>query len=316
MPVADFPGAPQLGLRRRAALTRPTPTYGTPDDLKALVDRAHGLGLMVLLDVVYNHFGPDGNYLHGYCPEFFNPRHQTPWGAAINFDGEQARGGARVLRRTTRCTGSRNTVSTACVSMPCTRSPTTPPRHIVLEIADALRDGPGQERHVHLVLENERNQAQPAAPRAAASRRTAQTAQWNDDLHHAAHVLLTGEADSYYADYAEDAGRLFAAALAEGFVYQGEASAVSRRAPRTASRAAGLRIDRLRVVPAEPRPDRQPRLRRADRPARRRAGRLEAAYACLLLSPHVPMLFMGEEFASASPFLYFCDFDGELARAP
>jgi maltooligosyltrehalose trehalohydrolase len=116
MPLADFPGQRNWGYDGVLPFA-PDAAYGAPDDLKRFVETAHGLGLMVLLDVVYNHFGPEGNYLHAYCPPFFNPKHQTPWGSAINFDGEQS--------RTTRSTGSRSTVSTGCVSTRCMRSTTT-----------------------------------------------------------------------------------------------------------------------------------------------------------------------------------------------
>ncbi|MEO7058060.1 MAG: malto-oligosyltrehalose trehalohydrolase [Caldimonas sp.] len=310
LPVADFPGTRNWGYDGVLHFA-PDASYGRPDDLKAFVDRAHGLGLMVLLDVVYNHFGPDGNYLHAYCPEFFNPRHQTPWGAAINFDGEQSEAvrdfyvhNALHWVEEYRFDGLRLDAIHAIAD--------DTPRHIVHEIASALRDGPGRERHVHLVLENERNQASLLTPMAAIAGGGA-SAQWNDDLHHAAHVLLTRESDSYYADFAEAPAARFAQALAEGFVYQGQASAfrdgrlhgeLSDGLPSTAfvsclqnhdqigNRAFGERLDRLAP-----------------------AGQLDAAYACLLLSPHVPMLFMGEEFAASTPFLYFCDFEGELAEA-
>ena len=310
MPVVDFPGRRSWGYDG-VLLFAPDACYGTPVELKRFVDTAHGLGLMVFLDVVYNHFGPDGNYLQGYCPEFFNPRHQTPWGAAINFDGTQ-RDAVRAfyvhnaLHWTTeyRFDGLRLDAVHAIAD--------DSGRHIVLDIAEALRLGPGRERKVHLILENDRNQASllrhcdDPLPGAA-------DAQWNDDLHHAAHVMLTGESDSYYADYADHPTRRFAKALAEGFVYQGQPSEFrdghahgesSAPLPTTAfvsflqnhdqigNRAFGERLHGL-TLPAP----------------------LDAAYACLLLSPQIPMLFMGEEFAASSPFLYFCDFQGDLAAA-
>jgi maltooligosyltrehalose trehalohydrolase len=308
MPVADFPGRRGWGYDG-VLLYAPEASYGTPAALKALVDAAHGLGLMVLLDVVYNHFGPEGNYLHAYAPEFFNPAHATPWGAAINFDGEHGRPvrdfyvhNALYWIEEFRFDGLRLDAVHAIRD--------DSPRHIVEEIAAALGDGPGRERQVHLVLENERNEARRLAcggpPRGA-------TAQWNDDLHHAAHALLTGEGDAYYGDYIEAPAAMLARALAEGFVFQGQASAfrggaahgeASTERPPTAfvsflqnhdqvgNRAFGERLSAL----ADP-------------------ARLDAAYACLLLSPHVPMLFNGEEFAAATPFLYFCDFGPELAAA-
>jgi maltooligosyltrehalose trehalohydrolase len=302
MPVADFPGRRSWGYDGVLPFA-PDAAYGTPDELKALVDTAHGLGLMVLLDVVYNHFGPDGNYLHAYCPSFFNPQHHTPWGAAINFDGADSRSvrdffvhNALYWIEEFHFDGLRLDAVHAMHD--------ESPEHIAGEIARVLHDGPGRERPVHVVLENDANQA---------SLLRHAKAQWNDDFHHAAHVLLTGETDGYYADYADAPLDRFGRALAEGFAYQGEPSAFrggaargepSRQLAPTAfvsslqthdqvgNRAFGERIAML-----------------AD------GATLDIAYACLLLSPHVPMLFMGEEFEASTPFLYFCDFEGDLAAA-
>lgn len=304
LPLADAPGTRNWGYDG-VLLFAPQASYGTPDDLRALVDRAHALGLMVFIDVVYNHFGPDGNYLHGYCPEFFNAAHQTPWGAAINYDGAHnapvrafAVANALYWTEEFHCDGLR----LDAVHQIRDDSPLP----LVEEIAQALAQGPGRDRHVHLVLENERNEARRLAPAGLA------TAQWNDDLHNAAHVLLTGETDGYYVDFAQAPAELFGRALAEGYVYQGQESphlGVPRGEPSGAlpptafvsflqnhdqvgNRALGERLDRLAG-----------------------AQQLQAMYACLLLSPHIPMLFMGEEFAASTPFLFFCDFGGELAEA-
>ena len=310
MPLADFPGRRNWGYDGVLPFA-PDASYGTPDELKALVDTAHSLGLMVLIDVVYNHFGPEGNYLHAYCPEFFNAGRQTPWGSAINFDGP----GSRTVRdffihnalywvEEFRFDGLRMDAIHAI------HDETRP--HIVREIREALQAGPGLRRHVHLVLENDANQASMLV-RDGQGLPVAGTAQWNDDLHHAVHVLATGERDGYYADYADDPACRFARALAEGFVYQGQPSAFrhgerrgepSTRLPPQAfvsflqthdqvgNRAFGERIDAL----ADP-------------------VLVRAALACLLLSPHVPMLFMGDEFAASTPFQYFCDFGPDLAAA-
>jgi len=310
MPVADFPGARNWGYDGVLPFA-PDASYGRPEDLKALIDAAHGLGLMVLLDVVYNHFGPEGNYLHAYCPAFFNPKHQTPWGAAINFDGEAARcvrdffiHNALYWIEEYRFDGLRLDAIHAI------RDDSTP--HIVTEIAQALHAGPGRERQVHLVLENDANQSR-FLERDAGGMPRAATAQWNDDLHHAFHVPLTGEADGYYADYADAPLERLGRGLAEGFVYQGEASAFrggalrgapSAQLPPTAfisflqthdqvgNRAFGERIHAL------------------SDPVRERA-----ALAALLLAPQLPMLFMGEEWAASTPFQFFCDFGPELAAA-
>jgi malto-oligosyltrehalose trehalohydrolase len=310
MPVADFPGARNWGYDGVLPFA-PDASYGRPEDLKALVQAAHARGLMVLLDVVYNHFGPEGNYLHLYAPQFFNPRHRTPWGAAINFDGP----GARTVRdffvhnalywlEEYHFDGLRLDAVHAVAddSQP----------DIVAELATRVRAGPGRDRHVHLVLENEANQArylgrdESRAPLFA-------TAQWNDDLHHAFHVLLTGERDGYYADYAERPLWHLGRTLAEGFAYQGEISAYRANRPRgepsvhlpatafvsflqthdqVGNRALGERLGALAAPKA-----------------------LAAATACLLLAPSPPMLFMGEEFAASAPFLFFCDFGPDLAAA-
>ncbi|MCM2326711.1 MAG: malto-oligosyltrehalose trehalohydrolase [Lysobacter sp.] len=310
MPVADFAGSRNWGYDGVLPFA-PDGAYGTPEDLKALVDRAHGLGLMVLLDVVYNHFGPEGNFLAAYAPQFFNAAHETPWGAAINFDGP----GSRAVRdffvhnalywiEEYRFDGLRLDAVHAI------RDGSRP--DIVEEIAQALRDGPGRSRCVHLVLENDRNEAS-RLERGAGGEPAGATAQWNDDFHHAWHVLATGETDGYYAEYADAPLERLGRALAEGFAWQGEPSAFrdgaargepSGHLPPTAFVAflqthdqVGNRAFGERLHPLAAR------------------ARERAALACLLLSPQVPMLFMGEEWAASTPFLYFCDFGPDLARA-
>jgi maltooligosyltrehalose trehalohydrolase len=310
MPLADFPGRRNWGYDGVLHFA-PDASYGTPEDLKALIDTAHGLGMMVLIDVVYNHFGPEGNYLHAYCPQFFNPAHQTPWGAAINFDGEHSRNVRDFfVHNALYWTLEFHADGLRMDAIHAIRDDSS--RHIVHEVCQALREGPGRERHVHVVLENEDNGASFLA-RGADGEPAIGSAQWNDDIHHAAHVLCTGETDGYYADYADAPVAQFGRALAEGFVYQGQPSAFrqgktrgepSAHLPLTAfvsflqthdqvgNRAFGDRIHTL----ADP-------------------VLLRAAHACVLLSPHVPMLFMGEEFAASTPFQYFCDFGPELAGA-
>ena len=300
MPVADFPGRRNWGYDGVLPFA-PDATYGTPEDFKRFVAAAHARGLMVLLDVVYNHFGPEGNYLHLYAPQFFNPRHATPWGAAINFDGERARTvrdffihNALYWIEEFHCDGLRLDAIHAIAddSEP----------DIVAEIGQRLRDGPGRERHVHLVLENDRNEAARLAP----------AAQWNDDVHHALHVIVARETDGYYADYAERPHALVARALAEGFAFQGEHSAhrAARRGEPSGALPATAFVDFLQTHDQV-----------GNRAFGERIGMLaesralEAAIACLLLAPHVPLLFMGEEFGAATPFQFFCDFGPELAAA-
>ena len=297
MPVAAFPGRRNWGYDGVLPFA-PAACYGTPDDLKALVDAAHGHGLMMFLDVVYNHFGPDGNYLASYAPQFFRDDMATPWGPAIDFRRPEVRRffteNAIYWLMEFRFDGLRLDAVHAI----------SPPDWLD-EMATQIRATVEPGRHVHLVLEHDGNVASHLAKNF--------DAQWNDDGHHALHVLLTGEHDGYYADYADDAAGRLARVLAEGFAYQGEPSCYrgnkargtpSRHLPPTAfvlflqnhdqigNRALG---ERLIVL--------------ADRAA------LEAAIALLLLCPQVPLLFMGEEVASRTPFLFFTDHNEELAAA-
>ena len=310
MPLAEFAGRRNWGYDGVLPFA-PESAYGTPEDLKTLIAAAHARELMVLLDVVYNHLGPEGNYLHSYAPQFFNARHQTPWGAAINFDAA----GARTVREffihnalywleEYHFDGLRLDAVHAIVD--------ESDPHIVEALARAVRDGPARERHVHLVLENDRNEARFLARETRRPPPLA-NAQWNDDAHHALHVLVAGERDGYYADYADQPVSRLGRALAEGFAYQGECSAYrgggargepSAHLPPTAfvnflqshdqigNRAFGERIGALAAPEA-----------------------LVAATACVLLAPSVPLLFMGEEFFASTPFLYFCDFGPDLATA-
>ena len=310
MPVADFPGKRNWGYDGVLAYA-PDSAYGRPEDMKALVDEAHALGLMVLLDVVYNHFGPEGNYLHAYSPQFFDSGYETPWGAAIHFDGSDA----RVVRdfyihNALYWLNEYHLDGLRLDAVHAIRDRSVP--GIVSEIAHAMRDGPGRGRHVHLVLENDRNESR-LLERSPPGEAHIATAQWNDDVHHALHVVTTGETDGYYADYSDAPLAQLGRALAEGFVFQGQPSAFRGGTPRgeasshlpptafvsflqthdqVGNRAFGERLHAL----AEP-------------------ARERAALACLLLAPQIPMLFMGEEYAASTPFLFFCDFGAELAAA-
>ena len=310
MPVADFPGRRNWGYDGVLPFA-PDAAYGRPEDFKRLVAAAHERGLMVLLDVVYNHFGPEGNYLHAYAPDFFNPRHHTPWGAAINFDGE----GSRTVRdffihnalywiEEYHLDGLRlDAIHAICDDS----SP-----DIVEELSAAVRRGPGRERQVHLVLENDRNQAH-YFPRDAAGRSQQATAQWNDDIHHVFHVLASGENDGYYADYAAEPVKLLGRCLTQGFAYQGEPSPYRNGALRGESSAhlpPGAFVDFLQTHDQIGNRAFGERLCHLASPSA-----MEATTAVLLLAPQPPLLFMGEEFAAAQPFLFFCDFGAELARA-
>ena len=310
MPIADFPGTRNWGYDGVLPFA-PDAAYGRPEDLKRLVAAAHARGLMVLLDVVYNHFGPEGNYLHAYAESFFSKLHQTPWGAAINFEAPDSRTvrdfyiqNALYWLEEYHFDGLRLDAVHAIIdeSRP----------DILTEIAAAVRRGPGSSRHVHLVLENDRNQAR-YLERAPDGTPHLYDAQWNDDVHHAFHVLLTGESDGYYADYAQDPTRFLGRCLAEGYAYQGEIS------PYRGHKARG-----------EPSVHLPPSafvsfLQTHDQVGNRACGErlavlvneaaLRAATLAWLLAPAPPLLFMGEEFGAVTPFLYFCDFAGELAAA-
>ncbi len=306
MPIADCPGARNWGYDGVLPYA-PNNAYGTPDDLRAFVDEAHGLGLMVMLDVVYNHFGPAGNYLHAYAKSFFTERHPTPWGAGINVDGEHSElVRAFFVHNALYWIEEFGMDGLRLDAVHAIRDDSG--RHILAEIADAVHER-AQGRHVHLVLENETNSAR-WLERVEGDRPRFYTAQWNDDIHHCLHVLLTGETDAYYADFADDPLGRLGRGLAQGFVYQGERSPnlghsrgePSSHLPPTAfvsflqnhdqvgNRALGDRIAPLTT------PD-----------------KLAFAHAVLLLAPQIPMLFMGEEWDASSPFQFFVDFSDDPA---
>ena len=320
MPIADFPGLRNWGYDGVLPFA-PDSVYGAPEQLKALIDTAHGLGLMVYLDVVYNHFGPDGNYLQAYAPQFFDAALHTPWGAAIDFHKREVREfftqNALYWLREYRFDGLRFDAVHAI----CDPSWLDEMAETVRSVIAAESDG---RRQVHLVLENERNAAEhlqgaaapasaPTSLRSGTAKPAQFNAQWNDDGHNVLHVLLTGETESYYANYAEAPAEKLARVLAEGFAYQGEAmpshdgkarGTPSAHLPPSAfvlflqnhdqigNRALGERLTRL-----------------ADPQA------LRAAIALQLLCPQIPLLFMGEEWGSRAPFLFFTDFHDELADA-
>src|SRR5260221_4791509 len=304
MPLAQFAGRRNWGYDGVLPFA-PANAYGTPEDLKSFVDAAHARGLMVLIDCVYNHFGPEGNHLARYAPQFFNAAHRTPWGAAINFGG----GDARTVRdffihnalywiEELHFDGVRLDAMHSIAD--------DSPKHIVTEIGEAISGGPGRERHVHLVLENDRNEARLLGAGGAA-------AQWNDDWHHAAHVLMTGEKDGYYRDYASRPAWFLSRALAEGFAYQGEPSA-HREGERRGEPSGQLPPQAFVAF-----------LQNHDQIGNRALGErlallappqaLSLATAVLLLAPAAPMIFIGDEFGARTPCFYFCDFEGELARA-
>ncbi len=306
MPVADFPGRWNWGYDG-VFLYAPDSAYGRPEDLKALIDAAHQRGLMVFLDVVYNHFGPDGNYIGQYAPDFFSES-KTPWGNAINYHNPQVRRfaieNALYWLDKFRFDGLR---------LDAVHAITEPGRGTLLKELSASVGNLASEtgRHIHLVLENDANQSSLLDP-ITDPPRAKYRAQWNDDFHHVFHTLLTGETSGYYADYREPTLHL-ARTVAEGFVYQGESSPHRGHTPRgeptsalpapafvnflqnhdqIGNRARGERLSIL--APAVP---------------------IEAALTITLLSPGTPLMFMGDEWGAREPFPFFCDFKGELAEA-
>jgi maltooligosyltrehalose trehalohydrolase len=297
MPLNDFPGKHNWGYDGVLPYA-PDSAYGRPEELKALVDAAHGLGLMVFLDVVYNHFGPDGNYLHEYARSFFREGTHTPWGPAIDFERSEVSDfftdNAVYWLNEYRLDGLRFDAVHAIDNHAWLR-----------ELSDHIRAKVQHGRHVHLVLENEHNSASLLESHF--------DAQWNDDAHNTLHVLLTGETEGYYHAYEDQPIRRLARVLSEGFAYQGDPSPIHDGAPRGESsghlpptsfvmflqnhdqignRAFGERLRKLTSDDA-----------------------LRAATGLLLLSPQIPMLFMDEEYGSTQPFLFFTDYTGDLADA-
>jgi maltooligosyltrehalose trehalohydrolase len=294
MPLSDFAGKRNWGYDGVLPYA-PDSVYGRPEDLKALIAAAHGAGLMVLLDVVYNHFGPEGNYLPRYAPQFFTDRHKTPWGAAIDFSNDFVRKffvhNVRYWLEEYRFDGLRFDAVHAIID--------ESPKHILNELREAV---PGTK---HLVLENDANQA-----RFIGAQRY--TAQWNDDSHHGYHVLATGESDGYYVAYADAPAKHLARCLAEGFAYQGEESPFSKepRGEPSAHLPPSCFVDFLQ---------------NHDQVGNRAFGerllslsdekKVKALSAIQLLAPSPPLLFMGEEWGCKQPFLFFCDFEGDLGEA-
>jgi 1,4-alpha-glucan branching enzyme len=333
MPLSDFEGRRNWGYDGVQPFA-PDASYGTANALKQLIDAAHARGLMVVLDVVYNHFGPSGNYLASYAPQFFTDRYATPWGQAIDFSQPVVRDffvhNALYWLEEYRFDGLRfdavdqirdegalpDPVDKTIDAAPGREvhpgnlgSPKPAKMHILAEIATAVRQR-FPDRHIHLVLENDNNASRYLACDQARPR--LYTAQWNDDFHHAAHVLATGEASGYYIDYQEQPAAALARALAQGFVYQGEYSTYRDRARGEPSAA----LSPLAFVDFLQNHDQIGNRALGERLAQLADSRaVDALTAIALLAPTIPLLFMGEEWGSTRPFLFFCDYHGDLATA-
>ena len=307
MPLADTPGTRNWGYDGVLPFA-PEHSYGRPEELKRFVQDAHARGLMVLLDVFYNHFGPEGNYLDLYAPQFFTDRHHTPWGRGLNFDDDSS------------ATVRRFFIDNALywleeyhfdgLRLDAVHAIADESSPSFLDSLAAQVRSRDFGRAVHLVLENDDNAARYLR-RGADGEPQAYDAQWNDDFHHALHALLASEAGGYYRDYDRPAAHLLRSLL-EGFAYQGEHS-LYRSAPR-----------------GEPSAELPPEafvsfLQNHDQIGNRPDGkrlwmliapeRMLAAELLLALLPTSILLFMGDEFRAPTLFPFFCDFGGELGAA-
>jgi malto-oligosyltrehalose trehalohydrolase len=302
MPLADFSGARNWGYDGVLPFA-PDSRYGRPDSLKSFICAAHRIGLMVIVDVVYNHFGPDGNYLPIYASSFF-AKGDTPWGQGLDFRSRELRD--FFIDNALYWLDEYHIDGLRLDAVHAIDDDSRP--HFLEELAMRVRQRQEPGRQIHLVLENDKNQSRLLDR----TNPVFYDAQWNDDFHHALHVILTGETAGYYADYVDRPLDKLGRALTGGFIYRGEWSSYrgasrgepSAHLPPTAfvnflqnhdqigNRAFGERLTQLAAPTA-----------------------LAAAAAIQLLSPGIPLIFMGEEVGATQPFLFFCDFQGELATA-
>ncbi|MBP0440593.1 malto-oligosyltrehalose trehalohydrolase [Tianweitania sediminis] len=307
LPVAQFAGNRGWGYDG-VLLYAPHNAYGTPDDLKALIDAAHGHGLMVVLDVVYNHFGPDGNYLPKLAPDFFHPERHTPWGGAIAYEKPEVRSffidNALYWLDEFKFDGLR------LDAVDHVHDEQSDPE-ILIEIAQRIRQVFPQ-RHIHTTTEDNRN-ITALHERGPRGEIVLHSGEWNDDFHNAAHVIASGETEGYYEDFADKPLKHVARILAEGFAYQGEPAPHNDNKPRGKP---STHLPPTAFVDF---------LQNHDQVGNRALGErlvslsdektLRALAAVHLLSPHIPLLFMGEEWGETNPFFFFTDFHGELADA-
>jgi maltooligosyltrehalose trehalohydrolase len=306
MPLATFPGRRGWGYDG-VDLYAPFPAYGTPQELAAFVDACHALGLAVLLDVVYNHLGPDGNYLGQYGP-YFTDRYRTPWGAAVNYDGAHSDAvrrffidNALMWLRDYGFDGLRLDAIHAIFSFDAV--------HVLEELATAVRElAEGLRRSFVLIAESDLNDPRLVRPPSRGG--FGLNAHWSDDFHHALHRFFTGETDGYYADFQglEDVAR----ALRDGYVYQGQYSPYRGRRHGRPPRS----VDADQIVVSAQNHDQIGNRAQGERLSMMLGvPELEAIAALTLLSPFVPLLFQGEEWGAKTPFLYFTDHENaELGR--
>jgi maltooligosyltrehalose trehalohydrolase len=307
MPLAEFPGRFNWGYDG-VDLFAPAHVYGDPEALKRFVDAAHAGGLGVILDVVYNHFGPDGNYLREFSDDFFTDRYENEWGEAIDFDGPRSKPvrdffaeNAAYWIREFHLDGLRLDATQQIFDRG--------PRHILAEVGIAARAAAAPRRIV-LVAENEAQDL--VALRPVEEGGWGLDAVWSDDFHHSARVALTGRREAYYTDYQGTAQELLSC-LKRGHLYQGQHYSWQKQSRGTlvTDEPAAAFVFYLQNH------DQVANHLRGDRlPGYGGAARARALTALLLLAPETPLLFMGQEFASSRPFVYFADHgDQALARA-
>jgi maltooligosyltrehalose trehalohydrolase len=306
MPVAEFEGRFGWGYDG-VDLFAPSRLYGRPDDFRRFVDAAHALGLAVILDVVYNHLGPTGNYLRMFSPEYFTDKYQNEWGEAINFDGAGAHpvrelfvSNARYWIEEFHLDGLRLDATQQIFD--------ASPEHILAEIGRAARAGAG-ERTVVVIAENEPQETKLIRPLELGG--YGLDALWNDDFHHSAMVAMTGRAEAYYSDTRGEPQE-FISASKYGYLFQGQLSAWQQE--RRGMPSWGLPVSAFICY-----------LQNHDQVANSARGlrghqltgpgRWRAMTALMVLMPATPMLFQGQEFGASTPFLYFADFDAELTAA-
>ena len=305
LPVADFPG--QFGWGYDGVdLFAPTRLYGTPDEMRAFVDRAHALGLAVILDVVYNHLGPRGNFLFHFAPAYKSQRHASEWGDALNYDGDDA-GPVRELMIANagywidefHLDGLRLDATQAISD--------DSPAHLLAAIQQRARAA-GGGRHILLVGENEPQH--DLLLRSTDEGGHGLDALWSDDFHHAARVAATGVSEAYFSGYAGSPQELVSA-VKRGFLYQGQMYRWQKnpRGTPVLDLAPARFVHYLENHDQVANTGTGQRLHRMVSP-----GRLRALTAVLLLSPELPLLFQGQELASSRPWRYFADHDGDLAR--
>jgi maltooligosyltrehalose trehalohydrolase len=305
MPIAEFPGEFGWGYDG-VYWYAPTHLYGSPDDLRAFVNRAHELGMGVILDVVYNHFGPAGNFTSVFSPYYLSSKHHTEWGDAINFDGPQSgpvrefvAENAAYWIREFHIDGLRLDATHAIID--------DSDEHIVAKVTRTARSAAGDQSIV-VFSEDERNRCQQTWPRDEGG--WGVDGLWNDDFHHAARVAATGQNEAYYSDYAGSPQELISA-IRLGHLYQGQWNA---RQSKTRGSLSG-KLAAARFVHFLQNHDQVANSARGVRThVMTTPGRHRALTTLLLLGPQTPMLFMGEEFASSNPFYYFADHEPELAK--